>query len=242
MNLKYFIKNYQKLVWFNDPFGIRLQQMSLIILFPISIFSMSYFGVLYIDTHDRTSTNLYKFTTLDTYSSNASFFYGIISIEYLTQIFYFVVVTLISTIWKELNQQIVGIKLSNQEFDEYLKDLNIYLSFKEYCDKQWILEYLLFYEDVQHFIEISDLKKRNKRASKILKLYLSGNSSDLEIQNIPGNLIQIVFEEISLNTKNKREEISNDLFESILNLVKIQLKDRFSVFMSTDSFKIACTE
>ena len=44
----------------------------------------------------------------------------------------------------------------------YLKDLNIYLSFKEYCDKQWIFEYLLFYEDVQNFIEISNLKKRNK--------------------------------------------------------------------------------
>jgi hypothetical protein len=232
MNLKScFMDRCQKFL-LKDPFGIRVQQYTLLFLIPFSLFSFIFYIILVVFQFSEKEILLDGLYDPE-YNSIAAFFYGFAALEYTSQIIYFVGSVLMFTILKTLNSMMAMKPTSIEKLDEMLENPNIFPLFKKFCEERWSLESILFYEDFKKFSSSSDGRKLSL-ATTIGEIYLSGISSSLEL-NVPGSLTGPYFDKINEARRNK-EILSDEIFDGILGIVKSNLMEEFVIFLTTEEY------
>eukprot|EP01080_Neovahlkampfia_damariscottae_P005550 gene5550-9369_t len=230
LNFKKIYQDHCKLFWLRDPHGITLQQINLVFIILFSFFAFIFFFILLFYENGEV---MIAGSSDVTYESEAAFYYGFSTLEYITEINYFIGVVLFFTIVKTISSLIMGRRMSIDQLQEILENKKVFQPFKEYCEKQWDLEYCLFLEDVQTFY-LAQEKKRISLATRIGRLYLSGTTAALEL-SIPGDLSRVFFETVTENTR-KRTEMPDSTFDSILKIVHHRLLENFIIFSQTQEF------
>jgi hypothetical protein len=209
--------------WYKyDPFFIRLQQLML----PLVIFLWfmgNLFGIFRVD--------IYELIFPDDF-----YLYGdvvdmiIQSLNQYAQTFYFSGFLILVTLLKRIRDRY---RHKDQQCDTLAKAFskkNIYKQFRKFCENEWSLENILMYEDVLKYERLEEIDRR-ECSQRIFSSYMNGNLSDLEV-NLPGSVCRSVKEKID----NFAVELTPNLFDEAMMMVKNNLSDTYSRFIISDDY------
>jgi hypothetical protein len=114
-------------------------------------------------------------------------------------------------------------KLRNVGMDEYFKDPYVEKLFLDFCEREYSLENILCYKDIQEY------KKTLKDPLSIYFRYLNGNSSTMEV-NISRRQCNSVYEKL------KSGSFDITLFAEVETAIIANLSDTWSRFESVGTY------
>jgi hypothetical protein len=106
---------------------------------------------------------------------------------------------------------------------------SIFDLFLSYCKKEWSMENLLIYQDIEKYRGITVLETRKNFASEIFHKYLNGSSSPFEV-----NLDATTIDEVRTNMA--QQKFTEDIFNGVRSVVVFNLLDTYQRFVTTFSY------
>eukprot|EP01080_Neovahlkampfia_damariscottae_P007279 gene7279-11597_t len=120
------------------------------------------------------------------------------------------------------------------EFDAFINSKEGKAIFKKFAKKEWSLENILFYEEVEKYKKVWSMKFAKKRAEEILSNYIEVGST-LEI-NISGEVRKLTKKKIQ-NFKDYKDDYKNIFNESIKE-TKRNMRDTYARIRRTLEYSV----
>eukprot|EP01080_Neovahlkampfia_damariscottae_P007280 gene7280-11598_t len=120
----------------------------------------------------------------------------------------------------------------DSEFDAFINSKEGKILFKKYAKKEWSLENILFYEEVEKYKKSKNFRFAKKRAEEILSNYIE-TGSNLEI-NISGDVRKLTKKKIR-NFKDYKSEYKC-IFDEAIKETKRNMRDTYSRIRRTLEF------
>ena len=120
------------------------------------------------------------------------------------------------------------------EFDAFINSKEGKQIFKKYAKKEWSLENILFYEEVEKFKKIWSMKYAKKRAEEISRNYIEVGST-LEV-NMSGESRRTTIKKVK-NFKQYKDEYKT-IFDDAIKETKRNMRDTYSRIKRTLEFSI----
>lgn len=121
-------------------------------------------------------------------------------------------------------------KLEKNKMKKLLANQTAKTYFIEYAKTEFALENVSCYYDIKSYQEELDPKRRQNLAYNIVKLYLNGANSELEV-NIPLKYLHPALESI------QNGDFNDSLFDQILDQVLVNISDTYHRFIISDMYK-----
>ena len=213
----------------DDPFRFRIEIfIDLIFLFFAHVLSLSTFVLNFITQR----------TTVDPVTTVRGEIGGVLLSIFLIGIEWFIllamgglalILSMISAIKRKFEPVIY-----ESEFDAFINTKEGKLIFKKYAKKEWSLENILFYEEIEKYKKIKSLKFAKKRAQELLENYIEAGSA-LEV-NMSGEIRRLTKKRIQ-NFKDHKNEFK-EIFDEAIKETKRNMRDTYARIRKTLEFSI----
>eukprot|EP01080_Neovahlkampfia_damariscottae_P000265 gene265-6680_t len=212
----------------DDPYGFRIEHLIgvtiLILLSPITI------ATLVGDLLQMRNGSPNIFTTRgELFSIGVSLTLVVIEWMVLIALTPVGVILSIFAFIKRLLQPVVY----DSEFEAFIKTKTGKQIFKKYAKKEWSLENILFFEDVEKYQKIWIYKVAKKRATELIKNYIEVGSP-LEL-NLSGDTRRLT----KTKVKNFRDykEVYKHIFNDAIRETRRNMKDTYARIIHTNDFR-----